>query len=316
MPRPPLFKMPYGIDTPPIKQVLRWKLGGLFRKRRARVPEDDLRPRVRELREIDLDREEDFVVWLGHATFLIQMGGVRILTDPVFGAIPMTPRLIPFPVDPGALKPDVILISHGHYDHLDLKSLASLGVADGSIPILLPSGLARYLKRGADTTELGWYEQHEVKGTVITSLPASHWHRRGARDFNRALWCSFLIEQGNERIYFAGDSALDGHFEEIHEKVRAPSLALMPIGAYLPEFVMRTNHMNPDEAVEATRQLGTPRMIPYHYGTFKLSDEPVGEPEVWIKRLASAERDLQIDVLDVGEITSINIPNNPEKEHQ
>ncbi len=307
--------MPYGIDTPPIMQVLRWKLGGLFRKRRERVPEDDLRPGVRELLEGDLDREEDFIVWLGHATFLIQLGGIRILTDPVFGAIPMTPRLIPFPIDPGALKPDVILISHGHYDHLDLKSLASLGAADGSIPILLPSGLARYLKPGADTTELGWYEHREIKGMVIAALPASHWHRRGVRDFNRALWCSFLIEQGDERIYFAGDSALDGHFEEIHERIGSPSLTLMPIGAYLPEFVMRSNHMNPEEALEASRRLGAPRMIPYHYGTFKLSDEPIGEPEVWIKRLASAERALQIDVLDVGEITSINIPNTPAKEH-
>ena len=315
MPRPPLFKMPYGIDTPPIKAVLRWKLGGLFRKRRERVSEDDLRPVVRELREEDLDRKEDFVVWLGHATFLIQLGGVRILTDPVFGSIPMTPRLIPFPIDPEALKPDVILISHGHFDHLDLQSLSMLGVADGSIPILLPSGLSRYLKRGADATELGWYEDHTVKGVTITALPASHWHRRGARDFNRALWCSFWIERDGERIYFAGDSALDGHFEEIHERLGTPSLALMPVGAYLPEFVMRTNHMNPDEAVKATRRLGAPRMIPYHYGTFKLSDEPIGEPEVWIKRLATVERGLQIDVLDVGEITPINIPNNPAKEH-
>ena len=315
MPRPPLFKMPYGIDTPPIKQVLHWKLGGLFRKRRARVPEDDMRPNVRKLKETDLDREEDCVVWLGHATFLIQLGGVRILTDPVFGAIPMTPRLIPFPADPAVLKPDVILISHGHYDHLDLKSLAALGVSDGSIPILLPSGLARYLKPGADTTELGWYEHHTVKGVTITALPASHWHRRGARDFNRALWCSFGIEREGERIYFAGDSALDGHFDAIYARFGAPGLALMPIGAYLPEFVMRTNHMNPDEAVEATRRLGAPRMIPYHYGTFKLSDEPIGEPEVWIKHLAAAEDNPRIDLLDVGEITSINIPDISAKEY-
>jgi len=296
--------MPYGIDTPPIMQVLRWKIGGWFRKRRERVPEDDLRPVVRELGAEDLDREEDFVVWLGHATFLIQLGGIRVLTDPVFGSIPMTPRLIPFLIDPKALKPDLILISHGHYDHLDLKSLAILRVTDGSIPILLPTGLASYLKQGADTTELGWYEHCEVKGTTITALPASHWHRRGVRDFNRALWCSFLIERGDERIYFAGDSALDGHFEEIHERIGTPSLALMPVGAYLPEFVMRTNHMNPDEAVEATGRLGAPRMIPYHYGTFKLSDEPIGEPEVWIKRLSTTQKNLRIDVLDVGEISS------------
>ncbi len=315
MPKSPLFKMPYGIDTPPIKQVLRWKLGGLFRKRRARVPEDDLRPNVRKLMSEDLDREEDFIVWLGHATFLIQLGGVRILTDPVFGAIPMTPRLVPFPINPEALRPDVILISHGHFDHLDLKSLSMLGVADGSIPILLPTGLARYLKPGADTTELGWYEHREVKGMVITALPASHWHRRGVRDFNRALWCSFWIERGGEKIYFAGDSALDGHFEEIHERIGTPSLALMPIGAYLPEFVMRSNHMNPEEALEASRRLGAPRMIPYHYGTFKLSDEPIGEPEIWIKRLAASEDHPRIDVLDVGEIVSLDTSNTVAKEH-
>jgi len=313
MPRPSLFKMPYGIDTPPIKQVLRWKLGGLFRKRREHVPEDDLRPVVRQLHEKDLNREEDFVVWLGHATFLIQIDGVRIVTDPVFGSIPMTPRLIPSLVDPEVLKPDVILISHGHYDHLDLKSLEALQIAESSVPILLPTGLSRYLKQGAQTIELGWYEHRNIQGMTITALPASHWHRRGVRDFNRALWCSFLIEKGDERIYFAGDSALDGHFEEIRERMGVPSLALMPIGAYLPEFVMRTNHMNPDEAVEATGRLGAPRMIPYHYGTFKLSDEPIGEPEVWIKRLAVAQENLQIDVLDAGEIAAINIY---QKEHQ
>ncbi len=315
MPRPPRFDMPYGIDTPPIKQVLRWKLGGLFRKRRARVPEDDLRPNVCQLTAEDLDREEDYIVWLGHATFLIQLGGVRILTDPVLGAIPMTPRLIPFPIDPGALKPDVILISHGHYDHLDRKSLAALRVGDGTPPILLPSGLSRYLNVGADATELGWYEAQKIQGVSFTALPASHWHRRGMRDFNRALWCSFWIERGGVRIYFAGDTALDGHFEEIHGRMGAPDLALMPIGAYLPECVMRANHMNPDEAVEATRRLGASQMIPYHHGTFKLSDEPIGEPEIWIKHLAASEDHPQIDVPDVGEITSIPPHNTPTKEH-
>jgi len=301
---PKKHTMPYGLNTPPIKAALKWKLGGLLQKKRAAVPDDDLTLTVHTLTEISLQRDEDFIIWLGHATFLIQLDGVRILTDPVFGGVPLTPRLIEFPIDPTLLKPDIIVISHGHYDHLDLKSLETLGIYDKQTLLILPSDLSSYLKPNANVTELAWYEKHPHKSITITALPASHWHRRGAFDFNRALWCSFMIEYDGKCIFFAGDTAMDDHFAEISERMPSIDIALMPIGAYLPRSIMRESHMDPAEALHATQILGATQMIPYHYGTFKLSDEPIGEPHSWITRLSS-ESEMDLRVLDVGEIMPI-----------
>jgi len=295
------YRMPYGLQSPPMKEVFRWKMRTLFQKKRATVADDDFVLKVHPLRVEDLRRDEDFIVWLGHATFLIQMDGVRILTDPVFEKIPMTPRLAPFPIDPARLEVDLILISHGHFDHLDLPSLSMLDVYGKQTRLIVPLGLSSYLKKGANVTELGWDESIDVDSLRITALPASHWHRRGVRDFNRALWCSFAIEGNGRTIYFAGDSALDGHFDAIARRYPAMDIALMPIGAYDPPEVMRTNHMNPQEAVQAAEVLGAGMMIPYHYGTFKLSDEPIGEPHSWITRLAG-EREMDIRVVEVGEV--------------
>ena len=151
-------------------------------------------------------------------------------------------------------------------------------------------------------TELGWYESFRYHERVkVTALPASHWHRRGLFDFNRALWCSFMLECKGKTIFFAGDTAIDRHFDEIAEKFAAPDIALMPIGAYKPAEVMRQNHLNPKEAVKAAKIMGAKMMIPYHYGTFKLSDEPIGEPHAWISRLAE-EGSRKIRVLGVGEV--------------
>jgi len=301
---PKKYVMPYGLSTPPIKAALKWKLSGLLQKKRPVVPDDNFTLTMRSLSAEALQREEDFIVWLGHATFLIQLNGIRILTDPVFGNVPLTPRLATFPIDPVHLQPDVIIVSHGHYDHFDLKSLEKLGIYDKQIPLILPSSLSSYLKPEAHTIELGWYEKHIHEGVTITALPASHWHRRGALDFNRALWCSFMIAHEGERIFFAGDTAVDEHFAEIAERMPSIDIALMPIGAYLPRSIMRRSHMDPAEALYATEILRAAQMIPYHYGTFKLSDEPIGEPHSWITKLA-AESEIDISVLEVGEIMQI-----------
>jgi len=295
------FFTPYGLHKPPLKYVLQWKLASVFKKKREKNKDDDFRLIVRELEAKDLDKKEDFIVWLGHATFLIQLSGIRILTDPVFGSVPLTPRLAKFPIDIEHLKPDVICISHGHYDHLDIKSLNTLDIYSKEIKIIMPSKLSTYLKKGANVTELGWYEETSYRGIKFTVLPASHWHRRGVFDFNASLWCSFLIESEGKSIFFAGDTAMDKHFDEIINQGYKVDIALMPIGAYLPQSVMKESHMNPQEALKGAEILGAKKMIPYHYGTFNLSDEPIGEPHSWIT-LLSKTSDISIEVLDVGEI--------------
>ncbi len=295
------FITPYGLQKPPLKYVLQWKLGSLFKSKKTKSKDDNFKLSVKELQAKDLKTKDDFIVWLGHATFLIQLNGTRILTDPVFGSVPLVQRLAKFPAQIEHLKPDIICISHGHYDHLDLDSLKQLDIYAKDTKIIMPTNLSKYLKDGANITELGWYEESYHDSIKITALPASHWHRRGLFDFNMALWCSFLIEVEGKSIFFAGDSAMDKHFDEIVQKGYKIDTALMPIGAYLPESVMKQSHMNPDEALSGAKILGAKKMIPYHYGTFKLSDEPIGEPHSWINRLAEG-KEIEIRVVDVGEI--------------
>ncbi|MCF6173829.1 MAG: MBL fold metallo-hydrolase, partial [Campylobacteraceae bacterium] len=189
-------------------------------------------------------------------------------------------------------------------DHLDLKSLDKLNIYDKKIKIIMPSNLSNYIKKSANATELSWYEEKAMFGLSITALPASHWHRRALFDFNKALWCSFIIKSKNKTLFFAGDSAFDSHFEEIKQKGYHIDIALMPIGAYRPIEIMKQSHLNPKEALDATKILGAKMMIPYHYGTFKLSDEPIGEPHTWIKKLAK-NSDIKINILNIGEIDKI-----------
>jgi len=295
------FTMPYGLTHAPIKKVLKWKLGTLFKKKRSRVKDDDFKLNVRTLSVSDLQREDDFIVWLGHATFYIQLDGVKILTDPVFGDVPLTPRLADFPMNPRLLEPDIILISHGHYDHLDIKSLEALNIYAKDTQVIMPLNLSTYLKSGANVVELDWYESYKNAGITIEAVPASHWHRRGVFDFNRALWCSFIIKSKNRTLFFAGDTAMDAHFAEIKQKCTPIDIALLPIGAYEPKEIMQDNHMNPQEALESAKILGVKEMIPYHYATLKLTEEPIGEPHSWIKRL-SLESKVDISILDVGEV--------------
>jgi len=295
--------MPYGIHNPPMDKIIKWKVGNLFKKKRVQTADDALRLEVKPLQKEQLQREDDFILWLGHASFYIQINGLKILTDPVI-EVPLTLRLVPLPINIKELEPDIILISHGHFDHLDLKALDALKVYDKKTKIIMPTDLSSYLEGDANVTELGWFEKYDADAFTITALPASHWHRRGVFDFNKALWCSFSITYQDKTLFFAGDTALDAHFKEIKEYLPKIDIALMPIGAYLPREVMKENHINPEEALIATTTLDADMMIPYHYGTFKLSDEPIGEPHTWIKRLAKTS-EIDINILDIGDIYSL-----------
>ena len=257
-------------------------------------------------READkLTQSEDFICWLSHASFLIQLGGKRILIDPVFGNIPFYKRQIDFPYGVEELgNVDYLLISHAHYDHFDKPSIQA--IASKSPKAIIPlkmSTLVHKIAPQVSTQELDWYQDFEIDDLTITLVPARHWSRRGVLDTNRILWGGYIIRYKDKTIYFAGDTASGTHFTEIGQRYDI-DFALLPIGAYKPEFVMKANHLNPQEAYEAFKQLQAKTMVPMHYGTFKLSDEPLDEPLQWMQQIEERENET-FCMLSTGEVFTL-----------
>jgi L-ascorbate metabolism protein UlaG (beta-lactamase superfamily) len=251
-----------------------------------------------------LSQEKDFICWLSHAGFLIQLGGKRFLLDPVFANIPFYKRQISVPYSVDELGDiDYLLLSHVHYDHFDKKSIKAL--ATRSLKAILPLKMSKILHQTSDmeTEELDWYECYDDEDVQITLVPAKHWGRRGLFDKNEVLWGGYVLTYQGKSIYFAGDTAVGEHFKEIGQRFNI-EYALLPIGAYKPEFIMKYNHLNPQEAFEAFKQLQAKIMIPMHYGTFKLTDEPMDEPLKWIKEI-DKENPNKIKILKVGEVLSV-----------
>ena len=253
-----------------------------------------------------LSSKEDFICWLSHAGFLIQLGGKRIIIDPVFGKVPFYKRHTPFPYTLNKLLPiDYLLISHSHYDHFDIPSLRQ--IAKHNPKAIVPQNMGKLLARRVKALEgkdLHWYESFEEEGLKITLVPAKHWSRRGIFDKNAVLWGGYIIEYDHTCIYFSGDTTTGEHFKEIGEKYDI-DITILPIGAYAPEFIMKHNHTNPQEAYDAYLALNAKVMIPMHYGTFKLSDEPMDEPLTWIQQIKK-ETTSNIQCIQPGEVCFLN----------
>lgn len=261
-------------------QVLRWRLTS----RRSRWPEAVVDPAYPPGPDVVPDGSVA-ITHVNHASFLIRFPGVVVLTDPIF-----SPRCSPVPWagpkrvrPPGVAldalpRPDVVLVSHNHYDHLDLPTLRALQQRHGP-RFVTPLGNARLLRRaGIEAIELDWWEDTAWTGLRIVATPARHFSARTPWDRNQALWASFMLETGQGRVFFAGDSAAGGHWADIRTRVGAPEVALLPIGAYEPRWFMAAAHMNPHEAVRAHRDLGAARSVGMHFGTFQLTDEAIDAP--------------------------------------
>jgi N-acyl-phosphatidylethanolamine-hydrolysing phospholipase D len=235
--------------------------------------------------------------WIGHASVLLQHDGVTYVTDPQWsnhagpGGRLGPARFQPPGVPLDGLPPiDLVVVSHNHYDHLDLPTLRALAARRPETVFLVPLGNGALLRRaGVDNVEeLDWGETRAVGAVTVSCLPNQHWSSRGLLDQRKALWSSWAITGAERRVYFAGDTGMLPEFEAIGSELGPFDLALVPIGAYEPVPMMQPVHLDPEEAVEAARLLRAERMLAMHYGTFDLADEPMGEPPVRFRAAAEA----------------------------
>lgn len=267
---------------PALATVLKWQLSTNPQKEEKKA--DAWAPAVVNCNAA-FSASEDLLVWLGHASFLLRVAGVKLLFDPVLHSSLGLRHRHPLPCQPGAVRGiDYLLLSHGHRDHLDEKTMRELAHQNPQMQILSSlrmAGLVRGMAPGIRVQEAGWWQQYDLgpgSPLEIYYLPAAHWHRRGLADINRVLWGSFLIRATDKLIYFAGDTAYGEHFEAIEKLFGPIDIVLMPIGAYKPAYMMAQSHVNPHEAAKAANVLRAGHVVPMHYGTFDLSDEPASEP--------------------------------------
>ena len=258
--------------------------------------------------------ERLLVTFVNHSTVLIQTAGVNILTDPIWSdrASPVSfagpKRFSRHGVDLDKLPPiHIVLLSHNHYDHMDIPTLRKLQQQHAP-RVYVPLGNARHLEPAGmrRVQELDWWNSDRYSEQLtIHCTPAQHFSGRGLTDRNRALWCSWIFETTHGRIYFAGDTGFGPHFADTKRRFGDFRLAVLPIGAYDPRWVMSPVHMDPEEAVRAHEILAPQVSIGIHHGTFQLTDEPQYEPRQRIQRLAG-ERRIDFRVLRNGE--SLDVP--------
>jgi N-acyl-phosphatidylethanolamine-hydrolysing phospholipase D len=271
--------------TPPHggADALRWLPGFLLKPyRKLALPQR--RPDAATLRA---NRTQQLLTWIGHSTFLLQFAGRNLITDPH-----LSPRASPFAfagpkryTDPAMayadLPPlDIALISHNHYDHLDEPTVRRLAREHPQLEFVVPLGLkAWFVRRGIhQVTELDWWGHADIGGLKVHAVPAQHFSGRSASDGNATLWCGFVVESATQRCYFAGDTGYSPDFADIGQRFAPIDLALIPIGAYEPRWFMQAMHINPDEAVQIHQDIGARQSVAMHWGTFRLTEEPLDEP--------------------------------------
>jgi len=227
----------------------------------------------------------DCIVWLGHSTFFIRLGGATVLIDPVFGDLSFfIKRFVKFPLDPNKLKNlDYILLSHDHRDHMDEPSIKALSKNNPNARYLTGLGNEGLLKNITNSTLIqsaGWFQKFETPNSPLEVfyLPSRHWGRRYLNDTNMRLWGAFVIRSATKTIYFSGDTGYGSHFKETAALFPDVTHAIIGIGAYKPEWFMGSNHISPKDSIKGYHELGAKHLIPMHYGTFDLSDEALSDP--------------------------------------
>lgn len=256
-----------------------------------------------------LQTGQDVIVWLGHATFFIRLNGVSLLIDPVFGNVGPVRRRSAMPVAPEKLKNlDYVLVSHNHRDHCDeasLKIVSENNPKAAYLTGLKMDGLLRGFTGSHNIQAAGWYQQYQTDTSKIKVfyLPARHWARRGLRDVNTQLWGAYVVQAGGTTVYFSGDTGYGGHLKQAGELFPGIDYCIIGVGAFEPRWFMGPSHIAPDDAVKAFAEMRAKTLIPMHYGTFDLSDEPVGEPDRLLRQLEREGRIKgELKILAVGQV--------------
>lgn len=266
-------------------QVLKWKLSeNPFAEQKKT---DTRRLEVNPIKQMP-NSSKNQIIWLGHASYLMILDGVVILTDPVWLDNWVLKRFSALPFDPAILRDvNYILISHDHRDHCDENTLRLLGELIPEAKILTGLNMKDLLQPWLPKNQIqeaGWFQSYDLKESLrITYVPTRHWSRRGLTDTNQRLWGGYFIETSDQSIYFMGDSGYGPHFKLIGDTMGSPDFALMGIGAYQPKWFMSPVHTSPMDAAKAFLEMGGKNFIPMHFGTFDLSDEPLLEPLDWLK---------------------------------
>ena len=298
------FRNPWGLPESRFAGLLKWR----WNRFRHPLPRDDgarsLHSVASSVRRPRADATEIAVTWVGHSTLLVQLGSLNVLTDPVWSerASPWRAigprRLVPAALPIEALPPiDIVLQSHNHYDHLDAWTVRALTAAHPRAQWIVPLRLGTFVRSLGvrDVSELDWWADVRLGSATVACTPARHFSARTPLDRNRTLWCGFAVAGPTGRFFYAGDTGFHPEFERIGERFGPFAVSAMPIGAYEPRWFMQSVHVNPDDAVTGFRALHAhhglsahARMVGVHWGTFRLTDEPILDPprrtrEAWTR---------------------------------
>jgi len=256
------------------------------------VPKELVVDKEKVLSNLEKYKKEDYIAWIGHATYLIKLGDTTIITDPVFsknagplmfGPVRFTEPALKLDEIP---KTDLFLLTHNHYDHQDMRTIKKFPFKGAKV--LVPLNLGKYFTKNQfeDVNEMDWYEEININEELkVTLLPAVHWSKRSLTDTNKSLWGNFLIEYKGKKILFACDTGYGDIYKELGKKYGPIDLTMINIGAYdfKPMFDKSIYHTTPEEALNVAQDLKSKKVIGMHWGTFVLSLEPIMEPPIRFK---------------------------------
>tara|TARA_B100000475_G_scaffold2316_1_gene2043 strand:+ start:58 stop:1062 length:1005 start_codon:yes stop_codon:yes gene_type:complete len=314
------FRNPKG--SPERDSNFKWSFK-IFNKEKKKlnmnIPKGYVVEKEKVLSDLEKFKDDDFIGWIGHATFLIKLGETTIITDPVFsnnaGPLFFGPKRFTKP----ALKlseipkTDLFLLTHNHYDHQDMTTIRRFPFKDAKV--MLPLKLGKYFTKNgySDVNEMDWYDEIQVNENLkVSLLPAVHWSKRSLNDTNKTLWGNFLIEYKGKKIFFACDTGVGNIYKELGNKFGPIDLTLINIGAYnfypiTPYKDKSSYHTNPEEGLSVAKDLRSKKVIGMHWGTFVLSLEPIMEPPKRFKDNATKYgfKEKEAIIFKIGEIQSL-----------